>query len=73
MLIGLAGVRPLGLAGARPLGLAAAIGLVLFFTGAVATHVRARVFCNIAYPGTLLALAVASAVLEITCHGGPGP
>jgi hypothetical protein len=32
----------LGLVGVRPLGIAAAIGLVLFFTGALTAHVRAR-------------------------------
>ena len=45
----------------RSLGLAAAIGLVLFFVGAVAAHVRARVFHNIAFPLAFLALASASA------------
>jgi DoxX-like protein len=40
----------LGLLGAWPLGIAAAAGLVLFFTGALVTHVRARVFHNIAFP-----------------------
>ncbi|GGM68601.1 hypothetical protein GCM10010106_13350 [Thermopolyspora flexuosa] len=39
------------------LGLAAALGLVLFFLGAVAFHVRARVLHNIAYPLAYLALA----------------
>jgi hypothetical protein len=53
----------LGLLGARPLGVAAAIGLVLFFTGALTAHVRARVFHNIAFPGGYFALAVAAAVL----------
>jgi hypothetical protein len=50
-----------GLAGARPLGLAAASGLVLFFTGAVAAHVRARVFASIGFPAAYLALAGAAA------------
>jgi DoxX-like family len=58
----------LGLLGERPLGIAAAIGLVLFFTGALATHVRARVFHNIAFPGAYLALATASAALVIAAH-----
>ena len=53
----------LGLLGVRVLGVAAAIGLVAFFVGAVGVHVRARVFHNIAFPGTYLALAVASLVL----------
>jgi len=55
----------LGLLGVRPLGIAAATRLVLFFTGALATHVRARVFHNIAVPGAYLALAIASAALAI--------
>lgn len=53
----------LGLLGVRFIGVAAAIGLVLFFVGAVVVHVRARVFHNIAFPGGFLVLAVASLVL----------
>ncbi|GAA3650365.1 hypothetical protein GCM10022224_011480 [Nonomuraea antimicrobica] len=54
----------LGLLGLRLVGVAAAAGLVLFFVGAIATHVRARVFFpNMAFPGVFLALAVASLVL----------
>lgn len=49
-----------GLLGVRPIGIAAAIGLVLFFIGALVTHVRARVFYNLAFPGFFFALAVAS-------------
>jgi hypothetical protein len=64
---GVAGLL-IGLLGVRPLGIAAAIGLVLFFTGALATHVRARVFYNIAFPGAYLALAIASAALAIAAH-----
>jgi hypothetical protein len=56
----------LGLLGVRLLGVAAAIGLALFFTGALATHVRARAFHNIAVPGTYLALAISSAVIAAT-------
>ena len=55
----------IGLLGVRPLGIAAAVGLVLFFTGALAVHVRARVFHNIAVPGTYFALAAASAALAV--------
>ena len=55
----------IGLLGVRPLGIAAAIGLALFFIGALAAHVRARVLYNIAVPGSYFALAVASAVLVI--------
>jgi hypothetical protein len=53
----------IGLVWLRPVGLAAAIGLVLFFIGAIATHLRARVLYNLAFPGFYLALAVASTVL----------
>ena len=58
----------LGLLGVRPLGTAAAIGLVLFFLGALATHVRARVFHNIAVPGAFFALAVASTSLALAAR-----
>jgi hypothetical protein len=56
----------LGLLGLHSIGIAAAAGLVAFFTIAIATHVRARVFYNIAFPGTYLALAVASLTLALT-------
>jgi hypothetical protein len=55
----------LGLLGIRPLAIAAAIGLVLFFTAALAAHVRARAFRNIAVPGAYFALAAATAALAI--------
>ena len=50
------------------LGIATAAGLVLFFAGALATHVRARVFHNIAVPGTYFTLAVASVALAAAHH-----
>ncbi|GAA1370546.1 DoxX family protein [Streptomyces beijiangensis] len=56
----------LGLLGVPLVGVAASIGLVLFFIGAVAAHVRARVFYNIAFPGTFLALAIATLGLVLT-------
>jgi hypothetical protein len=52
-----------GLLGVRPLGVAAAAGLVLFFVGALAAHIRARVFHNIAFPAGYLALNMAALVL----------
>jgi len=52
-----------GLFGVPVIGLAAAVGLVLFFIGAVAFHVRYRVYHNIGFPLTFLALAVATLVL----------
>jgi hypothetical protein len=55
----------LGLLGAAFIGIAAATGLVLFFAGALAAHIRARVFYNIAFPGTYFALAVASLALAL--------
>lgn len=55
----------IGLLGARPLGIAAAAGLVLFFAGALATHIRARVFSNIAFPVAYFALALAAAALAV--------
>lgn len=52
-----------GLLGVRPLGIAAAVGLVLFFVGAVAAHLRARVFHNIAFPLGYLVLGTAALVV----------
>ncbi|MEU9606436.1 DoxX family protein [Streptomyces sp. NPDC048057] len=54
-----------GLLGAPAVGLAAATGLVLFFVGAVAAHVRFGVFHNIAFAGSYLALAVATLALTV--------
>lgn len=53
----------IGLLWARPVGIAAAAGLMLFFIGAMAVHVRARVLHNLAFPGFYLALAIGSLVL----------
>ena len=48
------------------IGVAAAVGLVLFFVGAVITHIRAHADAlSYAYPGTLLLLAVGSLVLRL--------
>jgi hypothetical protein len=55
-----------GLLGLRWLGIAAAVGLVLFFVGAVLTHLRAHVLYNIAFPGAYLCLSVASLALLAT-------
>ncbi|PRC49409.1 transmembrane invasion protein [Mycobacterium sp. ITM-2017-0098] len=49
-----------GLVAAPWLGVAAATGLVMFFIGAVAVHVRTRVLHNLAFPLTFLVLAVAA-------------
>jgi hypothetical protein len=58
-LAGAAGLL-LGLLGVRPIGLAAATGLVLFFTGAIVAHVRARKFATGVAPLAFLGLAVGS-------------
>ncbi|MFF1690680.1 MULTISPECIES: DoxX family protein [unclassified Streptomyces] len=55
----------LGLLGVPSIGIVAAIGLVLFFAGALAAHFRAHVFHNIAFPGVYFALAIASLVLAV--------
>jgi DoxX-like family len=59
-----------GLLGIRPLGVAAAAGLVLFFIGAVAFHLRARAFSTL--PPTLgyLAFAVTSLALTVVSARG---
>ncbi len=54
-----------GLVGLPTLGVAAAAGLVLFFVGAVATHLRAHVVYNIAFPGAFLCLSAASLALLV--------
>jgi hypothetical protein len=50
--------------GVPPLGVAASGGLVLFFVGALITHVRAR-YWEIAFPVAYLLLAVGSLVLRL--------
>ncbi|MEB4212209.1 DoxX family protein [Mycobacterium sp. 94-17] len=63
-LAGAAGIV-LGLLGRPELGIAAAVGLVLFFVGAVMTHLRAHVLYNIAFPGAYLCLSGASLALMV--------
>lgn len=60
----------LGLVAAPGLGVAAAVGLVAFYVGAVAAHLRARVFYNLAFPGLYLALATAALALTLTNADG---
>jgi DoxX-like family len=48
------------------LGVAAAIGLVLFFVGAITAHLRAHDYTAIPFPGVFLLLAIASVVLRAT-------
>jgi DoxX-like family len=50
----------LGVFGVPAIGTAAATGLVLFFVGAIFTHVRAGVLYNVAFPALFLGLAVGS-------------
>lgn len=58
-LAGAAGLT-LGLAGIKPLGTAAAIGLILFYLGAMIAHIRARKFATGAAPLLFLGLAAAT-------------
>ncbi|HEY3684557.1 MAG TPA: DoxX family protein [Streptosporangiaceae bacterium] len=55
----------LGLAGVPFIGAAAALGLVLFFVGAIATHARSHALDSAWFAGVYLALAAASLVLAI--------
>lgn len=45
-----------------PIGVAAAVGVILFFIGAIITHVRARWY-SFSYPSVYLLLALGSLVL----------
>ncbi|MFD9360160.1 DoxX family protein [Streptomyces sp. NPDC060031] len=48
----------------QPIGIAAAIGLVLYFTGAVITVIRARSYAHIPFPLIYAAPAVAALALS---------
>jgi hypothetical protein len=50
------------------IGVLAEIGLVVYFTGAVVTVVRARWYSHIPYPLVYLAPVVASMALRIAIH-----
>lgn len=54
-----------GLLGVKALGIAAATGLVLFFIGAVVTHLKAGILYNIAFPGGYLLLSAATLALTM--------
>lgn len=56
----------IGLLWVPEIGIAAAVGLVLFFVGAVAVHLRAGVYHNIVAPVVYLALAIATLALAHT-------
>jgi hypothetical protein len=47
-----------------PIGVAAAIGIILFFVGAIITHIRARWF-SFGFPATYLLLAVGALVMGL--------
>ena len=49
----------------KPLGIAAGSGLVLYFCGAVITHVRVGAFRNISFPAAYLGLSSMSLALAI--------
>lgn len=51
--------------GVRPIGIAAAVGVILFFVGAIITHARARWY-SFTYPGAYLLLGVGSLWLGLT-------
>ncbi len=55
----------LGLVWVPLLGVAASSGLVLFFTGALVAHVRARVWHNIAAPVVFFLAAVSSLLVLV--------
>lgn len=52
------------------LGVAAAAGLILFFLGAIVTHLRSHDYRSLGVPLGFLLLATASLVLEL-CARGP--
>ncbi len=48
-----------------PLGIAAAIGLVLYFVGAIGAHLRKNDFKGVPSPGLMLVAAGAALVLGV--------
>lgn len=59
-----AGGLLLGLLGVPLIGAAAAIGLILFYVGAIITHLRARGY-SLGFPFAYLLLAMAALVLDL--------
>jgi uncharacterized membrane protein YphA (DoxX/SURF4 family) len=49
----------------RPLGIAAAIGVVLYFVGAVLAHIRAKDYAGAPVPATILVGAVVTLTFAI--------
>jgi DoxX-like family len=66
----LGGVKAAGAVGllvgiaVHPIGIAAACGVILFFVGAIITHIRAR-FYSFGSPSSFLLMAVAALVLRL--------
>jgi hypothetical protein len=54
-----------GLLGVPLIGVAAAVGLVLFFIGAVVIHLRARAYRSLPSPAFFLALAIATLAVTV--------
>jgi hypothetical protein len=51
------------------IGVAAAVGLILFFVGAIITHLRARDYYSLGTPVGFLLLAIAALTLELYAWG----
>ena len=51
------------------IGVAAAVGLILFFVGAIITHLRSRDYYSLGVPIGLLLLAIAALTLELYARG----
>ena len=49
-----------------PIGVAAAVGVVLYFLGAIGAHIRVKDTANLVAPAVILAVAVAALVLRAT-------
>jgi DoxX-like family len=54
----------------RRLGIAAAIGLVIYFVGAILSHVRVGDFAGLGSPAFMLAIAVAALATRIKVQAG---
>ena len=51
--------------GVRPIGVAAAVGLILFFVGAIAVVARASWYSHLPWPAMYLFLAIGSLALRL--------
>jgi len=59
------GPKPVRRWGQFPCPKPGGVGLVLYFIGAVTTHIRARVLDSIGFPAAYLGLSIASLALAI--------